>query len=53
LVGELDAKAPGVTVGRYITMDSIDAIPNIVVTIKEETNTRGGVNYQRIKGDYH
>ncbi|GAH88490.1 unnamed protein product, partial [marine sediment metagenome] len=48
LLGDLNAKAPGVTAGSYITMDSIALIPNIVFTIKEETNTRGGKSYDNI-----
>ncbi len=48
LLGDLNAKAPGVTAGSYITMDSIALIPNIVFTIKEETNTRGGRSYDNI-----
>ena len=54
LLGDLNAKAPGVTAGSYITMDSIALIPNIVFTIKEETNTRGGRSYDNIifQGNY-
>lgn len=48
LLGDLNAKAPGVTAGSYITMDAIAAIPNIVFTIMEETNTRGGKAYDNI-----
>ena len=48
LLGDLNAKAPGVTAGSYITMDSIALIPNIIFTIKEETNTRGGKAYDNI-----
>ena len=48
LLGDLNAKAPGVTVGSYITMDSIATIPNIVFTIMKETNTRGGKAYDNI-----
>jgi len=48
LLGDLNAKAPGVTAGSYITMDSIATIPNIVFTIMEETNTRGGKAYDNI-----
>ena len=54
LLGDLNAKAPGVAAGSYITMDSIALIPNIVFTIKEETNTRGGRSYDNIifQGNY-
>jgi len=54
LLGDLNAKAPGVTAGSYITMDSIATILNIVFTIKEETNTRGGRAYDNIifQGNY-
>ncbi len=48
LLGDLNAKAPGVTAGSYITMDSIALIPNIVFTINEETNTRGSKSYDNI-----
>lgn len=54
LLGDFNAKAPGVTAGSYITMDSIATILNIVFTIKEETNTRGGKAYDNIifQGNY-
>lgn len=54
LLGDLNAKAPGVTAGSYISMDAIATIPNIVFTIKEETNTRGGKAYDNIifQGNY-
>ncbi len=54
LLGDLNAKAPGATAGSYITMDSIATIPNIVFTIMEETNTRGGKAYDNIifQGNY-
>ena len=39
LLGDFNAKAPGVTVDSYIVMDVIAEIPNIVFTILEETNT--------------
>ena len=48
LIGDLNGKAPGVTAGSYITMDAIAQIPNIVFTINEETNTRGGKAYDNI-----
>lgn len=48
LLGDFNAKAPGVTAGSYITMDSIATIPNILFTIKEETNTKGGRAYDNI-----
>lgn len=48
LLGDFNAKAPGVTAGSYITMDAFDSIPNITYTIKEETNTRGGKAYDNI-----
>jgi len=54
LLGDFNAKAPGVTAGSYISMDAIATIPNIVFTIKEETNTRGGKAYDNIifQGNY-
>ncbi len=54
LLGDLNAKAPGVTAGSYITMDAIATIPNIVFAIMEETNTRGGRAYDNIifQGNY-
>jgi hypothetical protein len=54
LIGDLNAKAPGVTAGSYITMDAIALIPNIVFTINEETNTKGGKAYDNIifQGNY-
>ena len=48
LLGDLNAKAPGATADSYITMDAIATIPNIVFTIMEETNTRGGKAYDNI-----
>ncbi len=48
LLGDFNAKAPGVIVGSYITMDSIALIPGIIFTIREETNTRGGRAYDNI-----
>ena len=48
LLGDLNAKAPGVAVSSYITMDSIALIPNILFTIKGETNTRGGKAHDNI-----
>jgi len=48
LLGDLNAKAPGVIVGSYITMDSIAIIPNIVFTIKKATNTIGNKAYDNI-----
>ncbi|MFC1527556.1 endonuclease/exonuclease/phosphatase family protein [Candidatus Neomarinimicrobiota bacterium] len=48
LLGDLNGKAPGVTAGSYITMDAIAQIPNIIFTINEETNTRGGKAYDNI-----
>lgn len=54
LLGDLNAKAPGVAAGSYITMDAIATIPNIVFTIMEETNTRGGKAYDNtiFQGNY-
>lgn len=48
LLGDFNGKAPGVTASSYITMDSIAQIPNIVFTIIEDTNTRGGRAYDNI-----
>lgn len=48
LLGDFNGKAPGVTAGSYITMDAIAQIPNIIFTINEETNTRGGKAYDNI-----
>ena len=48
LLGDLNGKAPGVSAGSYITLDAIAQIPNIVFTINEETNTRGGKAYDNI-----
>jgi len=48
LLGDLNGKAPGVAAGSYITMDTIAQIPNIVFTVNEETNTRGGKAYDNI-----
>jgi len=48
LLGDFNGKAPGVTVGSYITMDAIAQIPDIIFTINEETNTRGGKAYDNI-----
>lgn len=45
LLGDFNGKAPGVTAGSYITIDAIAQIPNIIFTINEETNTRGGRAY--------
>ncbi len=54
LLGDFNAKAPGVSVGSYITMNAIAGISNIVFTILEETNTRGGRAYDNIifQGNY-
>ena len=54
LLGDFNGKAPGVSVGSYITMDAIAQIPNIIFTINEETNTRGGRAYDNIifQGNY-
>jgi hypothetical protein len=48
LLGDFNGKAPGVIAGSYITMDAIAQIPNIIFTINEETNTRGGKAYDNI-----
>jgi hypothetical protein len=48
LLGDFNGKAPGVTAGSYITMDAIAQIPDIIFTINEETNTRGGKAYDNI-----
>ena len=48
LLGDFNGKAPGVTAGSYITMDAIAQIPDIIFTINEETNTRGGMAYDNI-----
>ncbi len=48
LLGDFNGKAPGVTAGSYITMEAIAQIPNIVFTINDETNTRGGKAYDNI-----
>ena len=48
LLGDFNGKAPGVAAGSYITMDAIAQIPNIIFTINEETNTRGGKAYDNI-----
>lgn len=54
LLGDFNGKAPGVTAGSYITIDAIAQIPNILFTINEETNTRGGRAYDNIifQGNY-
>lgn len=54
LLGDFNGKAPGVTAGSYITIDAIAQIPNIIFTITEETNTRGGRAYDNIifQGNY-
>lgn len=54
LLGDFNGKAPGVTAGSYITLDAIAQIPNILFTINEETNTRGGRAYDNIifQGNY-
>lgn len=54
LLGDFNGRAPGVTAGSYITMDAIAQIPNILFTINEETNTRGGRAYDNIifQGNY-
>lgn len=54
LLGDFNGKAPGVTAGSYITIDAIAQIPNIIFTINEETNTRGGRAYDNIifQGNY-
>lgn len=54
LLGDFNGRAPGVTAGSYITMDAIAQIPNIIFTINEETNTRGGRAYDNIifQGNY-
>jgi len=54
LLGDFNGKAPGVTADSYITMDAIAQIPNIIFTINEETNTRGGKAYDNIifQGNY-
>ncbi len=54
LLGDFNAKAPGVSAGSYITMDAVGTIPNIIFTINEETNTRGGRAYDNIifQGNY-
>jgi len=38
----------GVSAGSYITMDAIATISNIIFSINEETNTRGGKAYDNI-----
>ncbi len=48
LLGDFNGKAPGVTAGSYITIDAIAQIPDIIFTINEETNTRGGKAYDNI-----
>jgi hypothetical protein len=48
LLGDFNGKAPGVIAGSYITMDALAQIPNIIFTINEETNTRGGKAYDNI-----
>lgn len=48
LLGDFNAKAPGVTAGSYITMNSIAGISDIFFTIMDETNTRGGRAYDNI-----
>ena len=48
LLGDFNGKAPDVIAGSYITMDTIAQIPNIIFTINEETNTRGGKAYDNI-----
>lgn len=54
LLGDFNAKAPGVSASSYFTMDAFSSIPNIVFTINEETNTRGGKAYDNIifQGNY-
>jgi len=54
LLGDFNGKAPGATASSYITMNSIAEIPNIIFTINEETNTRGGKAYDNIifQGNY-
>lgn len=54
LLGDFNGRAPGVSAGSYITMDAIAQIPNIIFTINEETNTRGGRAYDNIifQGNY-
>lgn len=54
LLGDFNAKTPGVSAGSYITMDAVAAIPDVVFTINEETNTRGGRAYDNIifQGNY-
>lgn len=54
MLGDFNAKAPGVVTGSYTTMDDISTIPNIVFTIREETNARGGRAYDNIifQGNY-
>lgn len=48
LLGDFNGRAPGVSAGSYITLDAIAQIPNILFTINEETNTRGGKAYDNI-----
>jgi len=48
LLGDFNGKAPGVSAGSNITMDAIATISNIVFSIMEETNTRGGRAYDNI-----
>jgi len=54
LLGDFNAKAPGVTAGSYITMDAIAEIPDVVFTIMEATNTIGNKAYDNIvfQGNY-
>ncbi len=54
LLGDFNGKAPGVTSSSYITMDAMAQISDIVFTINEETNTRGGKAYDNIifQGNY-
>jgi len=48
VLGDFNAKAPGVEAGSYITMTAFQTISDIVFTINDETNTRGGKAYDNI-----
>ena len=48
LLGDFNAKAPGVSAGSYAIMDDLATISNMLFTINDETNTRGGRAYDNI-----
>jgi hypothetical protein len=48
LLGDFNARAPDSPHGSYTTLESFDTIPDIVYTIVDETNTRGGRSYDNI-----